>query len=972
MAEIIKSQNSLCTGCNRCVRECPMETTNITYQDESGNIKVKIDHAKCIVCGRCITACKHNARYFEDDTARFFGDLSKGVPISLIAAPAIRTNIPEYKRLFTYFKKLGVKLIYDVSLGADICIWAHIKHFKKNGITPIITQPCPVVVSYCQLYRHDLLPRLSPVHSPMACVSVYMKKYRGIKDSIAAISPCMAKKNEFEDTGLSDYNVTFSSLLKYLSDHQVVLPDEETLFDHDESGMGSLFPMPGGLKENIEYFMGKDLRITKAEGFDLYEKLDKYAQTPPDLLPDVYDVLNCVEGCNMGSAYSHDRSIFEIDKTMNDNRKRATEVQNDAMYQKAYKMLERTLDHSHFMREYQPVFTTFPEITEDDISCAFGLLGKTNYEKQNIDCGACGSQTCRRMARKIALNVNIPVNCIVKSMEDAKSEHEENLRTHEREMKIIRLQEKKDLQLTKLNAVVKATKIGLWDITIVNNDPAHPENVFSWSNEFRYMLGFKDTIEFPNTFESWYDRLHPEDKGEAIAAISRHLKDITGNTPYDVEYRMLCKNGEYSYFRASGETIRDENGNAIHVAGAVMDITESKKILINTENQRKEAEAASHAKSNFLSNMSHEIRTPLNAIIGMTTIGKQSANLDKKDNAFEKIDIASRHLLGVINDILDMSKIEANKLELSFVCFEFSKMLQKVADIMKPRIGERRQNFDISVDPRIPDILVGDDQRLMQVITNLMSNAVKFTPEGGAIHLASHLVSEIDNLCRLEISVADTGIGITNDQKNRLFESFEQADASTSRHFGGTGLGLSISKRIVELMDGSIWVESKLGEGSKFIFTVLFKRGTDKEMALSHDDPGGQNGAADDFTGKTLLLAEDVEINREIVMTLLEPTNVAIKCAENGSVAVRMFAESPEIYDLIFMDIQMPEMDGYGATRAIRALDVPNAKTIPIIAITANVFREDVERCLDAGMNGHVRKPVDLNEMLDRMRQYLK
>jgi len=188
MVEIIKSKNNLCTGCNRCVRECPMEATNITYQDEDGNIKVKIDHEKCIDCGRCITACKHNARYFEDDTERFFYDLSKGAGISLIAAPSIRTNIPDYKKLFAYLKTLGVNKIYDVSLGADICIWAHIKHIENSGSLPIITQPCPAIVSYCKLYHHDLLDKLSPIHSPMACTSIYIKKYE-IRDNRSHCRP---------------------------------------------------------------------------------------------------------------------------------------------------------------------------------------------------------------------------------------------------------------------------------------------------------------------------------------------------------------------------------------------------------------------------------------------------------------------------------------------------------------------------------------------------------------------------------------------------------------------------------------------------------------------------------------------------------------------------------------------------------------------------------------------------------------
>ena len=984
MVEIIKSRNSSCEGCNRCVRECPMETSNITYQDEDGNIKVKIDHEKCIACGRCISACKHNARYFEDDTERFFNDLSKGLPISLITAPSIRTNIPYYQKLFTYLKKNGLNRIFDVGLGADICIWAHIKHLSGNGrIAPIITQPCPVIVSYCEIHRHDLIPRLSPIHSPMACASIFMKEYLGINDSIAALSPCIAKSREFKDTKLARYNITFANLLDYLKKNNITLPNEETQFENEESGLGALFPMPGGLKENIEYFLGKEIQVSKAEGYNVYEKLDIYAVTGEEFLPDIFDVLNCSEGCNIGSAYSYDRNIFEIEKSMSDKRRRVTEAHKGDRYQAALKKYDDTLDLSHFIRKYKPVFINHPHISDEDIISAFNLLGKTSHEKQNIDCGACGSKTCNNMARKIALNVNIPVSCIVKSMEDAKSEHEDNVRTHEREMTFALANERNELQLKKLNAVVKATKIGLWDVIIANYNPGHPDNIFSWSDEFRYMLGYSSLNDFPDTFESWSEKLHPDDQEASLLAISRHLEDSTGNTPYDVEYRLLCKNNEYKYFRACGESIRDKIGKAIRIAGAVIDITESKNALLKKDKQRVEAEEASKAKTIFLANMSHEIRTPLNAIIGMTTIGKIAPELEKKDNAFKKIEGASKHLLGVINDILDMSKIEANKLEVSNVNFNFREMIQKIVDIMKPRIDERKQEFTVNIEDAIPEMLIGDDQRLSQVIANLLSNAVKFTPDKGSIRLDARLISENNNMCRLLISVSDTGIGIIEEQKDRLFESFEQADSRIARNFGGTGLGLSISKRILELMHGEICVDSELGKGSAFVINVLLKRSAKTANNLNGKNSGAQNYYTDDFTGKTLLLAEDVEINREIVVTLLEPTLLTIKCAENGEIAVQMFTESPDEYDIIFMDIQMPEMDGYQATRKIREFEAERKKRmdnsklahphgVPILALTANVFREDMEKCLNAGMNSHIKKPIDFEEMLVLLRQYLR
>ena len=520
------------------------------------------------------------------------------------------------------------------------------------------------------------------------------------------------------------------------------------------------------------------------------------------------------------------------------------------------------------------------------------------------------------------------------------------------------------------------------------------------------------------------------------------------------------------------------------------------------ELQTKAAQVASQAKSVFLANMSHEIRTPMNAIIGMTSIGMGSSDIDQMKHCFTKVESASKHLLGIINDILDMSKIEANKFDLSPTEFDFEKMLQRVVNVINLRVDEKRQKLSVIIDKDIPKTLIGDDQRLAQVITNLLGNAVKFTPDEGAITLSTSFLEEKNGVCIIQIGVTDTGIGISSEQQSRLFTSFQQAESSTTRKFGGTGLGLTISKNIVEMMGGKIWIESELGNGATFAFTVHMQKGEEKiQEPLSYDIDRGnirslvvdddpdittyieeilqrfgvkcdtaqrgedalslieQNGAyniyfvdlrmpgidgleltkafkasesgsksvvvmissaewssieheaknagvdkflskplfpssitdilneylgvdqhciedkhkdvSNVFEGKCILLAEDVEINREIVLALLEPTHLQIDCAENGAEAVRMFSEAPDKYDMIFMDVQMPEMDGYEATRSIRALNIPKAGTIPIVAMTANVFREDIEKSLEAGMNGHIGKPLDFEQVLQQLHRYL-
>jgi signal transduction histidine kinase len=382
------------------------------------------------------------------------------------------------------------------------------------------------------------------------------------------------------------------------------------------------------------------------------------------------------------------------------------------------------------------------------------------------------------------------------------------------------------------------------------------------------------------------------------------------------------------------------------------------------------AQEASRAKSDFLATMSHEIRTPLNAVIGMTAIGAMSQESQRKDYAFERIQEASEHLLGVINDILDMSKIEAGKLELSNVAFVTRDVVARVANVMRFRTNEKSQDLRIHIADDVPVSLYGDDRRLAQVITNLIGNAVKFTPEKGCIALEVYLEEEVNDLCTLRFLVIDTGIGISEEQQTRLFQSFQQADSSTTRSYGGTGLGLALSKRMVELMGGEIGVTSQLGKGSTFSFTVRLPRASLDALAAEARVAVAelQNG---EFAGFTILLVEDVAVNREIVHVLLEASQVRIDDAVNGQEAVRMFEANPELYDLVLMDVQMPVMDGYDATRQIRGSAHARGAYLPIIAMTANVFREDVEYALAVGMNAHLSKPIEINDMVVLLREYL-
>ena len=373
--------------------------------------------------------------------------------------------------------------------------------------------------------------------------------------------------------------------------------------------------------------------------------------------------------------------------------------------------------------------------------------------------------------------------------------------------------------------------------------------------------------------------------------------------------------------------------------------------------QTQAAESASRAKRDFLSNMSHEIRTPLNAIIGMTEVALRETDAPFKiRRAVKEVATASGHLRDIINDILDFSKIEAGKLELHSEAFHLFRLLDEIFSMMQQRCLDSNINFIIDFSEFGDTCVSGDRLRLKQVLINLIGNAVKFTPEMGIIHYTVHRTAVTKDAITLDFRIRDNGIGIGQEQLSRLFTAFEQADKSISTKFGGTGLGLAISQRIIQQMGGTIVVESELGNGSTFHFTLTLP------LAGEPSTPELGDVVVPDLSGRRILVVEDIAVNRLVLSELLSITNVAIEEAVDGQEAVEVFERSPvNHFDLIFMDVQMPRMNGYEATKALRSLERPDAKTIPIFAMTANAYREDVTNALDAGMNDHIAKPVDIN-----------
>ena len=628
----------------------------------------------------------------------------------------------------------------------------------------------------------------------------------------------------------------------------------------------------------------------------------------------------------------------------------------------------------------------------------------------------------------------------------------------------------------------------------------------TWSNEFRRMVGYHGVDDFPDALESWSDLLHPDDKEHVLREFNETISDYTGQKTYDVEYRLLTKNRGYRWYRAVGKPTRRPDGSPISYIGVFIDITERKEMMQELAHQREslsialeEANQANKAKTAFLSNMSHEIRTPMNAIIGLDRIALNDPGISESTREhLEKIGLSAQHLLSIINDILDMSRIESGRMTVKNEEFSFAKLLAQVNTIISGQCRDKGIDYECHVKGAVDDYYIGDEMKLRQVMINILGNAVKFTPEGGSVTFVVETIARFNGKSTLRFAISDTGIGMNQDFLPRLFDAFSQEDSSRTNRYGSTGLGMAITKSIIELMNGTISVESEKHKGTTFTVTVtlidcdhksidedendmlphelcvlvidddpiacehaqlvLGQVGVNCEKALSGaeglqmakvrharrdpydlilvdwrmpdmdgvettrqiraavgsetpviiltsynwDDIADEAKSAGvdtfvakplfaekvldefraafrkknaklvretaDLKGRRILLAEDVSVNAEIMIMVLSMREMEVDHAENGRIAVEKFEEHKEgYYDAVLMDMRMPEMDGLEATRRIRAMDRSDAKSIPIIALTANAFDEDVQHSMQAGLNAHLSKPVEPDVLFETL-----
>ena len=633
----------------------------------------------------------------------------------------------------------------------------------------------------------------------------------------------------------------------------------------------------------------------------------------------------------------------------------------------------------------------------------------------------------------------------------------------------------------------------------------------TWSDEFRRMIGYRGTEDFPDVLESWSNLLHPDDREHVLKEYNETISDYSGQKTYDVEYRLRTKNRGYRWYRAVGKPTRRPDGSPISYIGVFIDITEQKKMMQELAEQREslsvaleDANQANKAKTAFLSNMSHEIRTPMNAIIGLDRIALSDPAISETTREhLEKIGLSAQHLLSIINNILDMSRIESGRMSVKNEEFSFAKLLAQINTIISGQCRDKGIAYECRVKGAVNDYYIGDDMKLRQVMINILGNAVKFTPSGGTVTFVVESVARFGGKSTLRFIISDTGIGMSQEFLPRLFDAFSQEDSSSTNRFGSTGLGMAITRSIIELMSGTISVESEKNKGTTFTVTVtlidcgkenaeteedplhphelcvlvidddpiaceharliLGQVGVSCEMALSgaeglqmtkvrharrepynlilvdwrmpdmdgvetarriRDAVGNETpviiltsynwdeiedearrAGVDTFVAKPLfagtvldefreafkkknaelvretvdlkgrrvLLAEDVAVNAEIMMMVLSMREIQADHAENGRIAVEKFVEHEEgYYDAILMDMRMPEMDGLEATRRIRETNRPDAGKIPIIALTANAFDEDVQNSMQAGLNAHLSKPVEPETLFRTLEELIR
>ena len=518
----------------------------------------------------------------------------------------------------------------------------------------------------------------------------------------------------------------------------------------------------------------------------------------------------------------------------------------------------------------------------------------------------------------------------------------------------------------RLASIIEGTNVGTWEWNVRTGETVFNER---WAE----IIGYALHEISPVSIETWMRFAHPEDLKKSGELLQKHFAGELAY--YECESRMRHRDGRWVWVLDRGRVSQwNEDGSPLLMQGTHQDITELKRreeelrsATLRAEEMARRAEAASVAKSEFLANMSHEIRTPMNGVLGMTELLLDSSLDDEQRRCARTIRSSAESLLDILNDILDFSKVEAGKLELKSLDFDLAALRDEFEAMMSAGAEKKGLEFSCAIAPEVPHFLRGDPGRLRQILINLTGNAVKFTQKG-SVRVAASLAGEDESTVLLRFSVRDTGIGIPAEKMGSLFNKFSQVDTSPTRQYRGTGLGLAISKQLAELMGGAIGAISEEGKGSEFWFTVrLLKQSEGSRRDETHRITP-LSAPRFERRGVRILLVEDNAVNRNVALGMLKKLGLAADTAENGKTALEALEKNG--YDLVLMDCQMPIMDGYEATKRIRAME-GNERRVPIVAMTAHAMSGDRERCIEVGMDDYLAKPITRDTLLNVLEAWL-